>query len=237
MSLSIKGLLVTIFIYSSSFYSQTNYPVLNYNLNTGYKPNAKNEFIQYLTAKDATVTEKIFNIYKTKNMFNIENTDNEHSFFNVTGQLVIGSVLSVGFSIIPLSVAIGDAWSGNRTLHGTLAGILVIPSYLFGAAVGAHWIASYENPDVSVWETLKYSFLGGCFSAVLLLYLANSYTTIPEAGGAVAFFSPVIASVIYTTQIAEWKSSDDIISKKYYYHKDFLEQDKIFEIMLLKVAL
>lgn len=92
-------------------------------------------------------------------------TDNipsqHHSILNLTGQSLVGFSLTVGFSILPLSSAFGNAFSGNSTVASqTALGVLAISTYLFGAAVGVNWIASYENPNLSFWGTLTYSAIG-----------------------------------------------------------------------------
>lgn len=242
MNLSIKFFVYIIIFISPALFSQTSFPVLNNNSDVERISKAEKNLIDYESVKDAVQLIKINDIYKTKSFLylNDEDYSEEHSFFNVTGQLVIGTTLSVGFAIIPFAISFGQAWSGKKTEHGTIADIITIPAFLFGTAVGVHWIASYENPNVSLLKTFKYSIYGGCFSAALVAYMASRYTTIPEVGGIIAFFAPVISSVLYTTHVAEWTPANNIeesISKKYYYHKDLIDQDKLFEVELLKVTL
>lgn len=161
-----------------------------------------------------------------------------HTFLNLSGQFLAGSSLAIGFSILPVSAGFADAWSGKSTnVSQTAWGILIISSYLFGAAVGVHWIASYENPNLSFWGTVGYSAIGGGVGSIILSILAVNYKTIPPFGAVVVALTPVIGSMVYASFISDWPdeskemSFDKIIGS----HKDLIEQTKIFDIELLKI--
>ena len=178
------------------------------------------------------------------NRFTVVQTDNvssqHHSFFNLSGQALVGSALAVGFSFLPLSAGFADAWSGeSNTASQTALGILAISSYLFGAAVGVHWIASYENPNLSFWRTAGYSAIGGGVGTIIVSILAANYTTVPTIGVIIVALTPIIGSMIYASFISEWPNESQEISfnKINFSHKDLIEQTNIINLELLRIKL
>ena len=62
---------------------------------------------------------------------------------------------------------------GSKDQVNAASAILTIAWYTFGAAVGVHWIAKSENPELSFWGTVGSSVIGagvglGLVSAILL---------------------------------------------------------------------
>lgn len=163
-----------------------------------------------------------------------------YSLLNLTGQALVGSTLAVGFSILPLSAGFANAWSGKSTDASQSAlGILAISSYLFGAAVGVHWIASYENPNLSFWGTAGYSAIGGGCGALIAAILAANYTTVPAPGVIVVLLTPVIGSMIYASFVADWPNESKQVSfhKISFSHKDLIELAKVINLELLRINL
>ena len=164
----------------------------------------------------------------------------KYSFINLSGQALVGSALAVGFSILPFSVAFGSALSGNstETSQATLE-ILTISSYLFGAAVGVHWVAKSQNSKLPFWGTVGYSVIGGGVGAILATVLASQYTTIPTFGGIIVALSPVIGSMIYASFISDWPQEPQKISfvENSLTQKDLFEHSKLFNIELFRVKL
>lgn len=162
----------------------------------------------------------------------------KHSIINLSGQLVVGSALAVGFSILPFSLGFAAAWSGNETGAG-ISSILAISSYLFGAGVGVHWIAKLENPELSFWNTVGYSAIGGGVNALLFTILSTQYTTIPEVGGTIAALCPVIGSMFYASVISDWpkETRETSFYKNILSHKDLIEQTKLFNVELLRIKM
>jgi hypothetical protein len=170
-----------------------------------------------------------------------DNISSQHySFLNLTGQALVGSTLAIVFSIPPISAGFADAWSGkSNDASQTALGILAISSYLFGAAVGVHWIASYENPNLSFWGTVGYSTIGGSVGAVLVSILATNYTTVPTVGVIIVALTPIIGAMIYASFISDWPIESKEISfhKINISHKDLIEQTKIINLELLRIKL
>ena len=172
-----------------------------------------------------------------------DNIFKHHSFINLSGQAIIGSVFAAGFSILPLAATVANAWGsdGTRTSRATLGvalSILTISSYVFGSAVGVHLIAKSENTELSFWGTVGYSAIGGGAGIVLLAILASQYETIP-GGGAIVIFFPLIGSMVYASFISDWPQENQKISfyKNNISHKDLIEQTKLFNIELLRIKL
>ena len=148
--------------------------------------------------------------FKT-NYFKVVQTDkissHNYSFLNLTGQAVAGSGFAVVFSIIPLALTWQAAWKsdGINTREQMALGILTLASYTFGAAVGVHWVAKAENPNISFWGTVGYSAIGDGAAILLASILASQYKTIPGAGGVVIALCPVIGSMVYASFISDWQ--------------------------------
>ncbi len=164
----------------------------------------------------------------------------KYSFINLTGQALVGSALAVGFSILPSSVAFISALSGKSTeISQATLGILTISSYLFGSAVGVHWVAKSQNSKLSFWGTVGYSAIGGGFGAILTTILASHYTTIPAFGGIIVALCPIIGSMIYASFISDWPQEPQKISfvKNNLTQNDIFEQSKLFNIELFRIKL
>ena len=163
-----------------------------------------------------------------------------YSFLNLSGQVLLGSTLAVGFSLLPLSAGFADALSGKSTTTSqTALGILAISSYLFGATVGVHWIASYENPNLSFWGTAGYSAIGGGVGTIIVSILAANYTTVPTIVVIIVALTPIIGSMIYASLISDWPNENQEMSfhKINFSHKDLVEQTTIVKLELLRIKL
>ena len=201
---------------------------------------AQNESDQFIQCKIGMKSTDAF----AYNRFTLVYQDNilteHHSFLNLSGQALVGSTLAMGFSILPLGAGVADALSRNSTKGSqTALGILAISSYLFGAAVGVYWIASYENPNLSFWGTVGYSAIGGSVGVVLVSILATNYTTIPTIGAIIVALTPLIGSMVYASFISDWpvKIQSNSFYKNSLSHKDLVEQSQIINIELLKIKL
>ena len=202
-----------------------------------FSQNQSGQFVQ-LTAEI-----KSYDI-SANNQFTVVQQDNilshRHSFINLSGQALVGSALAIGFAILPLSAGAANAWSGESTDVSQAAfGILALSSYLFGATVGVHWIASYENPYLSFWATAGYSAIGGGVGTIVVSILAANYTTIPTVGVIIVALTPIIGSMIYASLISDWQNKNQELSfrKVYFSHKDLVEQTKIINLELLRIKL
>ena len=163
-----------------------------------------------------------------------------YSFLNLSGQVLVGSTLAVGFSFLPFGAAFAHSWSGNSTAASrTALGIVTISSYLFGAAVGVHWIASYENPNLSFWGTAAYSAIGGGVGTIIVSILASNYTTVPTIGVIIVALTPIIGSMIYASFISEWpnESQEMSFNKINFSYKDLIEQTNIINLEFLRIKL
>ncbi|WP_337865820.1 hypothetical protein [Ignavibacterium sp.] len=176
--------------------------------------------------------------------FTVVRTDNissqHHSILNLAGQALVGSSLAVGFSIFPISAGFADAWSGDATVASqTALGVLAISTYLFGAAVGVHWIASYENPNLSFWGTFGYSAIGGGVGTIIASVLAANYTTVPAAGVFIVALTPIMGAMTYASFISDWPDENQKTSFNQVYdsHKDLIEHSNIVNLELLRVEL
>lgn len=213
-------IVIIIFSFSGIFAQDERNEIIQFKM--GMKTNNTNSYIKFETAQQDNSSLQ------------------HHSFINLSGQTLVGSALAIGFSILPLSAGVANAWSGESTeASQTALGILAISSYLFGAAVGVHWIASIENHNLSFWGTAGYSVLGGSVGAIIVSILATNYTTIPNVGVIIVALTPIIGSMAYASFIAEWPMESQEISfhKKYFSHKDLIEQSKIINIEFLKIKL
>ncbi len=51
-----------------------------------------------------------------------------HSFFNLSGQALVGSTLAIGFSILPLSATFGSAFGSGSSASTQLLSVLALSS-------------------------------------------------------------------------------------------------------------
>jgi hypothetical protein len=199
--------------------------------------NQSSQFVQLTTEL------KLYEI-SACNRFTVAERDNilshHHSFFNLSGQALVGSALAFGFAILPLSAGALNAWSGKSTdASQTAFGILALSSYLFGATVGVHWIAKSENPNLSFWATAGYSAIGGGVGIIVASVLAANYTTVPTVGVIIIALTPIIGSMIYASFISDWpnENQESTFSKINFSHKDLIEQTNIINLELLRIKL
>lgn len=161
----------------------------------------------------------------------------KHSFPNVCGQAFVGTLCAVGFSTIPFSATMSNL--GSKDQVNTASAILVLSWYLFGSAVGVHWIAKSENPELSFWGTLGSSVIGAGVGFGFISTLSSGFKSPPYFGAVIAALCPVISSMIYASFVSDWPSEHSRISfqKNNFSHKDFIEQTKVFEIEVLRIKL
>jgi len=202
---------------------------------------AQNNFKSLRQIETDTNTLHYYESTSTVTCFVPDNVvSHKYSFINLSGQALVGSALAVGLSILPFSAAIGSALSGESTETSTTAlGILTISSYLFGAAVGVHWVAKSQNSKLSFWGTVGYSVIGGGVGAILATVLASQYRRIPAFGGIIVALSPIIGSMIYASFISDWPQEPQKVSfvKNSLNQKDLFEHSKLFNIELFRIKL
>lgn len=159
---------------------------------------------------------------------------NKHSFSNLGAQALIGSLCAFSFAALPLSSM--SSKIGGKDQPNSTAAIITIASYAFGAAIGVHWIAKFENPENSFWGTAASSVIGAGIGSGLLFIQSSSDNYF---AGLLALLSPIISSMIYASFIAEWSSESQNIAlqKKIIAHKDLINQSKIINLELLRIKL
>lgn len=198
---------------------------------------AQSEFGIFDSSKSNNSRLGNVNLSNTKIQNDILHSNN-YSFLNLTGQGLVGSALAFTFALPPFVGGFANAWGGNKNkFWGTSLGILTLSSYLFGAAVGVHWVAKAENTNLSLWKTFGYSAIGGGFSTILISVLATKYTTIPPAGILIAMFAPVASSMIYASIVADWPNenlNNSNFSNQLSF-KDLVDQSKILDLQLLQI--
>ena len=176
----------------------------------------------------------------TVNFFVPDNVvSRKYSFINLFGQALVGSASAVVF-VIPSAYALGNAIFHNSSSSSKSAlGILALSSYLFGAAVGVHWVAKFQNSKLSFWGTVGYSVIGGGVGAILATVLASQHRIIPTFGSIIVALTPIIGSMIYASFISDWPQEPQKISfvKTSLTQKDLFEYSKLFNIELFRVKL
>ena len=163
----------------------------------------------------------------------------KHSILNLSGQLLVGSTLAMGFSIIPAGL-VGAASFGKETeVSVPLLNIIAVSSCLFGSAVGVHWVAKAENSNLAFWKTVGYSAIGGSGGVLILTLLTTQYVTVPAAGIVVVALCPIIGSMIYSSFISDWpqENSNAAFYKNNFSHKDLIERSKLFNFEIMRIKL
>jgi len=185
------------------------------------------------------------NLQDSSNSLLIKNTlPHKHSFGNSVGQYFTGTVLSVIFPLPSLLAAFTEAMK----THGKSSGeegllALSLAAYLFGAGTGVYWVAHAQNRDLSYWGTIACAAAGGAVGTGLIGILATQYRTIPTWQAIIVFTTPVMGSMIYAGYFSDWPEESTLtseilhIQKNILSHKDFIEQEKLFNIELLQIRL
>lgn len=160
-----------------------------------------------------------------------------HSFGNVFGQALVGSLCAAGFAFLPFN-AMSSTLGGKDQVNAASA-ILTLAWYTFGAAVGVYWIAKSENPELSFWGTVGSSVIGAGVGSGLVAILSSGNDTPPTPGVVLAALCPIISSMIYASVISEWPSDSQNIAlqKNILAHKDLFQYSKIFDLELLRIKL
>ena len=162
---------------------------------------------------------------------------NKHSAGNVSGQALVGAFCAVGFSAIPFSAT--SSKLGSKDQVNAASAILTIAWYTFGAAVGVHWIAKSENPELSFWGTVGSSVIGAGVGFGFVSAVSSAFTDPPYFSVVIAALCPIISSMIYASFISDWPSESQNIAlqKNILAHKDLINQSKIIGIELLRIKL
>ncbi len=159
-----------------------------------------------------------------------------HSVQNVFLQSIAGPVFSVAFVFPILSISLANSGGPHDPSLAFGAGVFTISAFLFGNGLGVYLISHIENPSVSFWNTVGYSFIGGAVSVGIFALRAkqNSNISIPE--GIIIAFAPLISSIAYTTIISDWPISGDqeVSIKNILSHKDLFDQSKVFDLELMR---
>jgi hypothetical protein len=141
------------------------------------------------------------------------------------------------FSFLPYSATMSNLGSNEQV--STASAILTLSFYVFGASVGVYWFAQSENPELSFWGTVGFSFIGAAVGSGLVAILASGNDSPPTAGVVLAALFPIISSMIYTSSIANWPTENQSIPlpKNSLSHKDLIQYSKIFDVELLRIKL
>lgn len=158
-----------------------------------------------------------------------------YSFGNVCGQAIVGSLCATGFAVLPFSAV--SSGLGSKDQVNSASAILTIAWYTFGAAVGVHWIAKSENPELSFWGTFGSSVIGACLGTGFIYLLSDGIKSPPHFSVVIAALSPIISSMIYTSFVADWPSESQNIAlqKNILSHKDLVNHSKVFDLEFLRI--
>ncbi len=172
-----------------------------------------------------------YNNFISANVDNI--TYQKPSFLNLTGQFVVGTALSLGFSAIPTILVFSK--SPSQIGPGeAIAAVIGVPLYLLGSATGVYWVSKKAVPNISFWNTFAFSCIGGSISIAILL------SNIGKVNSPLVFIAalimPTLSSMLYTNLISTWNRKEVIIDNSIT-HKDFVEQTKLFNVQLIRINL
>jgi len=158
----------------------------------------------------------------------------KHSVENTCGQALVGSLCAAGFAVLPFSAV--SSGLGSKDQVNAASAILTIAWYTFGAAVGVHWIAKSENPELSFWGTVGSSIIGAGVGFGFVSAVSSAFTDPPYFSAVIAALCPIISSMIYASFISEWPSDSQNIAlqKNILAHKDLIEKSKLFDAELFR---
>lgn len=158
-----------------------------------------------------------------------------YSIENIFGQALVGSLCAATFAAFPFSAT--SSKLGSRDQLNSASAILTIAWYTFGAAVGVHWIAKSENPELSFWGTFGSSVIGACLGTGFIYLLSDGIKSPPHFSVVIAAVSPIISSMIYASFISDWpnENRDLSLQKDILAHKDLINHSKIFDLELLRI--
>ncbi|MDR3626259.1 MAG: hypothetical protein P4L45_05475 [Ignavibacteriaceae bacterium] len=201
---------------------------------------AQTNHLSFSLLKNETIFANNTGDNYNKLLLSDNSSHHNYSIINLTGQAVVGSALAVGFSILPLYADFVNSWSGHSSdVSQTSFAVLVISSYLFGAATGVYSIAKSQNSKLSYWGTVGYSAIGGGASIIIASALSLKYKTLPGAGGVIIFLCPIISSMLYASLISDWPQQNTNLSysKKIFTLNDLYNSTNIFNIELIHLNL
>ncbi len=181
------------------------------------------------------LSHEYFN-YNQKNFVRSDSvSSHNYSFGNVCGQAIVGSLCAAVFVVLPFSAV--SSGLGSKDQVNSASAILTITWYTFGAAVGVHWIAKSENPELSFWGTFGTSVIGACLGTGFIYLLSDGIKSPPHFSVVIAALSPIISSMIYASFISEWPSENQNITlqKDNLAHKDLINHSKILDLELLRI--
>ncbi len=168
----------------------------------------------------------------------------KHSTLNISLQTIVGEGMGLGLAIIPFSISFASGFSGSGSkTTSDIFGVITIPAYILGTALGVHLIAHIENKEHSFWKTLEFAAIGGGAGVVLTGILAASYNSIPEAGAAIIALTPLVGSLVYSVSYADWRGENQSVNKFEGFEinnnsalaKDIVEQSQIIKINLFRM--
>lgn len=191
-------------------------------LDREFSPEEISRYVQ----KDSLLLHNI-NLVKQRSRFGV-----------VAGELVFGPFLGVvtGVSGVYLFGGLSNMNHSHGSLDNLALGVIGFSiGYVTGTALGVYIIARAENPNVSFWPALGYSFLGsvsGLGIAALTGSPAVAYLTIA---------APLICSMVYANNVPMPPVTGDDYSLigKYsstHTHKDLYNSTVLCNVNLFKIA-
>lgn len=196
---------------------------------------AQAELILVNCSKAVISPQENFNYIK-KNLIRTDSiTAQKHSLENICGQALVGSICGAGFAVLPFSAVSSNL--GSKDQANTVSAILTLAWYTFGTAVGVHWVAKSENPDLSFWGTFGASAIGAGIGFGLVSTLSSGFRDPPYFSAVIAALFPIASSMIYTSCFADWPSENQntTLQMRNLSHRDLVNSSKLFELNLLRI--
>ena len=140
------------------------------------------------------------------------------------------------FTFTSFGFVMAAAWSRENEITAPIVTALLAFSFPFGAALRVHWIASAENPNLSLWKTFGSAAIGAGISVMSRLIFSTQYTTIPAARGTISALFPVIASMLCASLIADLQGTalNHIFIRKVD-HKDVFQLSQEINLNILRM--
>ena len=161
-----------------------------------------------------------------------KNNQQKHSALNLFAQEVVGVASGIGLALPSYYLSKVDRLAANGKENLTIFSFI---SYVIGSGVGVYLIADLENPNISFWETIGYSIIGGGTS---FLILNATFDGIIFPIGIISFLIlPTLSSMIYASYIADWNNeiNTSIKNNALKNHSYLVENSKLFNVELWRV--
>lgn len=168
------------------------------------------------------------------NDLNKKNYPRKHSTLNLFAQEIIGIGSGIGLALPSYYLSKDNRLAGSNDKE-TLVKFSFL-SFVIGSGIGVYLIADIENPNISFWETLGYSIIGGGTGFLILNASFDGKNISPIA--IISFFIlPTLSSMIYASYIADWGNeiNTSYNNNAVKSHKDLVERSKLFNIELGKI--